>query len=111
MVARIETSRLGPLIAGALLAMTAPGLAQNYTAEQEQLCSGDAFRLCSFEIPDVDRVTACMIRRQAELSPGCKSVFMLAPAAPATAPTASRKSTAAKRRQPDAAPDEKAKGY
>ena len=32
-----------------------------YTPEQEQLCTGDAMRLCSSEIPDVDRVTACMI--------------------------------------------------
>jgi hypothetical protein len=46
-----------------------------YSAEQEQLCSGDAMRLCSSEIPDVDRVTACMIEKRASLSEGCKSVF------------------------------------
>lgn len=49
--------------------------AQAYTPEQEQLCTGDAMRLCSSEIPDVDRVTACMIRHKSELSAGCKSVF------------------------------------
>lgn len=52
-----------------------------YTAEQEQLCSGDAMRLCSSEIPDVDRVTACMVRQRASLSDGCRSVFQAAPAA------------------------------
>jgi len=46
-----------------------------YTQEQQQLCSGDAMRLCSSEIPDVDRVTACMVQKRAQLSDGCKSVF------------------------------------
>jgi hypothetical protein len=46
-----------------------------YSAEQEQLCTGDAMRLCSTEIPDVDRVTTCMIRNRSQLSDGCKSVF------------------------------------
>ena len=46
-----------------------------YTQEQQQLCTGDAMRLCGDAIPDVDRVTACMIAKQAQLSDGCKSVF------------------------------------
>lgn len=46
-----------------------------YTPEQQQMCSGDAMRLCSSEIPDVDRITACMIRQRASLSDGCKAVF------------------------------------
>lgn len=54
-----------------------------YTPEQQQLCTGDAMRLCGAEIPDVDRVTACMIRNQALLSDGCKSVFRKEPATPA----------------------------
>ncbi|MBR0718779.1 hypothetical protein [Bradyrhizobium liaoningense] len=52
-----------------------------YTQEQEQMCTGDAMRLCSSEIPDVDRVTACMIRNRAQLSDGCKAVFRSEPAA------------------------------
>ncbi len=36
---------------------------------------GDAFSLCGSEIPDVQRVTACMVRKQAELSPGCRVYF------------------------------------
>ncbi len=51
-----------------------------YSPEQEQLCTGDAMRLCSSEIPDVERVTACMIRQKAQLSDGCRSVFAPAPA-------------------------------
>lgn len=44
-------------------------------ADAANLCRGDAFRLCSSEIPDRERITACMLRRKAELSPGCRMVF------------------------------------
>ena len=46
-----------------------------YTAEQQQACMGDAFSLCGSEIPDVQRTTACMVRKQAQLSPGCRVYF------------------------------------
>ena len=46
-----------------------------HTPEQEQMCAGDAMRLCSSEIPNVDRITACMHRQRASLSDGCKAVF------------------------------------
>ena len=63
-------------------ALAALGTAANaYTPEQEQMCTGDAMRLCSSEIPDVERVTACMIRQRASLSDGCKAVFQKEPAA------------------------------
>jgi hypothetical protein len=52
---------------------------QAYTPEQEQMCTGDAMRLCSSEIPDVDRVTACMIQKRSSLSDGCKAVFQYTP--------------------------------
>jgi hypothetical protein len=53
--------------------LSTPG--QAYTPEEQQACSGDAFRLCSAEIPDVDRVTVCMIRNKSQLSPGCRVFF------------------------------------
>ena len=62
-------------IATALTFAALTGVAQAHTPEQEQLCTGDAMRLCSAEIPDVSRVTACMIQKRAMLSEGCKSVF------------------------------------
>ena len=46
-----------------------------HTAAQEQMCSGDAMRLCGEFIPNVDRITACMIQKYSQLSDGCKSVF------------------------------------
>ena len=66
---------LGMLLATAVSIALLPQAARAYTAEEQQACSGDAFRLCGPEIPDVDRVTACMVRRQSELSPGCRVFF------------------------------------
>jgi hypothetical protein len=59
----------------AVAAGLVPVLAHAYTAEQQQLCSDDAMRLCSADVPDVDRITACMQRQYSLLSKGCKSVF------------------------------------
>jgi hypothetical protein len=70
---------LGLVLAIALSGSLLPTAAGAYTAEEQQACSGDAFRLCSSEIPDVDRVTACMIARKAELSPGCRVFFRPGP--------------------------------
>ena len=63
----------GIMLAAALWIWPAAGWA--YTAEQQQACMGDAFSLCGSEIPDVQRVAACMARKQAELSPGCRVYF------------------------------------
>jgi hypothetical protein len=59
---------------------------QAYTPEQEQACTGDAFRLCSSEIPDVNRVTACMVAKRSQLSPGCRAQFRPDPPAAAARP-------------------------
>jgi hypothetical protein len=39
------------------------------------MCTGDAVRLCSSEIPDVSRITACMIRKRSQVSAGCRAVM------------------------------------
>jgi len=46
-----------------------------FSSEAQQQCTGDAFRLCSSEIPDIAAVTACMIKRKSELSTGCRAVL------------------------------------
>jgi hypothetical protein len=66
---------LGLLLATALSFSMLPGASEAYTEEQQQACTGDAFRLCSAEIPDVDRITTCMIRNKSQLSPGCRAFF------------------------------------
>ena len=46
-----------------------------YTLEAQQMCSGDAFRLCSAEIPNIPKITACMVKHRADLSAGCRAVM------------------------------------
>ena len=69
------------LIATTLTLAALSTAAQAYTPEQQQMCTGDAMRLCSSEIPDVERVTACMVQKRAQLSEGCKAVFHYVPPA------------------------------
>jgi len=53
-----------------------PATSHAFTQEdQRRLCTGDVFRLCSSEIPSVERITACMHRQRASLSEGCRRVF------------------------------------
>jgi hypothetical protein len=74
----------GALVALSLTSML-PVAVLAYTPEQQQACTGDAFRLCSSEIPDVDRITACMIRNKTQLSPECRVQFGPPPGAAARA--------------------------
>ena len=80
-----STARACKMLIATSFALAALGTAaQAYTAEQQQMCTGDAMRLCASEIPDVDRVTACMVQKRALLSDGCKAVFQYVPPATAT---------------------------
>jgi hypothetical protein len=64
-----------PIMVGlALSAFTSTSFAVG-TAEQRAACAPDAFRLCSAEIPNVDRIIACMTVKRSSLSPACRSVF------------------------------------
>jgi hypothetical protein len=70
-----HTSRIALLfaIACAATALSAgPGLA---FSEAQQMCTGDAMRLCGHEVPNVQRITACMVRNRAHVSPGCRAVM------------------------------------
>jgi hypothetical protein len=46
-----------------------------FSSEEQQMCTGDAFRLCSSEIPNIPAITACMIKHRAQLSAGCRTVM------------------------------------
>jgi hypothetical protein len=61
-------------LAWAVCFMPAPAAAQG-TPEQRQACQPDAMRLCSDFVPDVDRITACMVKNRIRLSPACRAVF------------------------------------
>lgn len=65
------------LLAAALcLVAVAAAKAEEGTPEQRAACTPDALRLCSSEIPDVARVTACMKAKQASLSARCRAAFL-----------------------------------
>jgi hypothetical protein len=70
------TRRIGVIIA---LAASMSGLSTSssfaFSAEAQQMCTGDAFRLCSSEIPDIAKITTCMRRQRASLSVGCRQVM------------------------------------
>jgi hypothetical protein len=71
-----RTSRVALLfvIACAATALSArPSLA--FSSEAQQMCTGDAMRLCGHEVPNVQRITACMARNRAHVSPGCRAVM------------------------------------
>ena len=72
---RIGKFGFGLMFATALAFSSLPASGQSYTPEQEQACTSDAFRLCSSEIPNVERVTACMVAKKSQLSPPCRAQF------------------------------------
>ena len=88
MFVRSRKVQLSLMLATALLVAMWPAASEAYTPEQEQACTGDAFRLCSSAIPNVDAVTVCMIQNKSQLSPGCRAVFRKEPE-PAAATSAS----------------------
>ena len=68
------------LVAALSIFLALPRAGYAYTPEQQQACSDDAFRLCQADIPDVDRITVCMIRNKSQLSPRCRVYFEPTPA-------------------------------
>ena len=87
---RSRIFQFGLMLAAALAVSMSPAASQGYTPEQQQACSGDAMRLCGAFVPDVDRITVCMIQNKSQLSPGCRVFFRPDPE-PVAAPVAARK--------------------
>jgi hypothetical protein len=64
------------LAIGALAAFQGPVRAQNPgTMEQQMACTPDVWRLCGAQVPDVDRIVACLRQNTALLSPPCRAVM------------------------------------
>ncbi len=70
----IRQAALAAAIAVTVSALSS-GSSFAFSAEAQQMCTGDAFRLCSSEIPDISAITACMRKRRADLSAGCRTVM------------------------------------
>ena len=58
------------------LAVQGAALAQHSgTMEQQMACTPDVFRLCGAQIPDENRIVACLRRNTSLLSVPCRAVF------------------------------------
>lgn len=79
---RSSKFQLGLMLATALSVSIWPAASEAYTPEQQEACTGDAMRLCSAYVPDVDRITVCMIQNKSQLSPGCRAHFRPEPSRP-----------------------------
>ena len=77
----------GKLLVATAMTFAMVSAANAYTQEQEAMCTNDAFRVCGSDIPDVQRVTACMIRNKSQLSAGCRTVINESAPAPAASAT------------------------
>ena len=45
------------------------------TLQQQLACTPDVFRLCGEQIPDTNRIVACLRQNTPQLSDGCRAVF------------------------------------
>jgi hypothetical protein len=75
----MRTERIALGVALAVGGMVAQGAAsaQEYrgTLEQQMACTPDVWRLCSDQIPDTNRIVACLQQNTPQLSSGCRAVF------------------------------------
>ena len=75
----MRTERIALGVALAIGGIVAQGVAsaEEYrgTMEQQMACTPDVWRLCSDQIPDVSRITACLRQNTPQLSSGCRAVF------------------------------------
>ena len=67
--------RLAVALAG--IATVVPASSQEYrgTWEQQMACTPDVWRLCGDQIPDVNRIVACLRQNTPQLSSNCRAVF------------------------------------
>jgi len=74
---RTQTIRQAGLIVAFAVSISAISSTSSFafSAEAQQMCTGDAFRLCSSEIPNIPKITACMFKNRANLSAGCRTVM------------------------------------
>ena len=75
---RMQQLVLGLAIsAGGAVAAQNAAIAEEYrgTWEQQMACTPDVMRLCGDQIPDVNRIVACLRQNTALLGSSCRAVF------------------------------------
>jgi len=65
------------IVTGCGIAAQSPAFSQEYrgTMEQQMACTPDVFRLCGDQIPDANRIVACLRQNTPQLSRPCRAVF------------------------------------
>jgi len=63
------------LLAAALFACALPSYTLAETEAERQACTNDAQTHCADEIPDRERVYACLVQKVNLLSPACKKII------------------------------------
>jgi hypothetical protein len=75
-ISTVRTVTAGALIAILMCVGAAPSFAEHSgTADEQQACTPDVFRLCSAQIPSETRIVACLNKNMAKLSPACRAVM------------------------------------
>jgi hypothetical protein len=64
------------LLAASLFALGAAASSNAASRDdQAKACRGDAMHFCAADIPNEDKITACMKQHIDELSPACRAMF------------------------------------
>ncbi|CAE6754585.1 hypothetical protein [Paraburkholderia nemoris] len=64
------------VLAASLVALGAATAARAATQDdQAKACRGDAMHFCAADIPNREKITACMKQHLDELSPPCRAMF------------------------------------
>jgi hypothetical protein len=72
---RIALTLAAPLACGIAMQHTAHAQEYRGTLQQQLACTPDVFRLCGEQIPDSNRIVACLRQNTPQLSDGCRAVF------------------------------------
>ncbi len=74
---RSRTGLSGAAVVGALVCFLSTSAFAGFkpTAAQRADCMGDAISLCSFAIPNTDRIVACLASKKPQLSASCRAHF------------------------------------
>jgi hypothetical protein len=62
------------IIAATFVALAAPAIAQDITAEQRAACKGDYEKFCSGTVPGGGRIIACLKKNEGKLTAACKKM-------------------------------------
>ena len=71
----VRLACLPVFLAGVLLCRLDGGASAEVSPEIQQACTPDAMQLCADVIPDVPKVTACMMAKRAQLSEACRAAM------------------------------------